>query len=210
MSGAVTSGNGTWAVLPVKSFARAKSRLRAELDDAQRTALAREMFEHVLQVALHTPGIAGALVITDGADVAKLARAHRAEVMDDPQPPAASLAGVVDAALAELRTRGAERALVLMGDLPRVTQEDLQELLGGLDTADLVLAPDAAVVCTNALGLRLAQRFPTCFGHPQSFVEHKARARQLGLTCVVIHNPRVALDVDTWTDLGASSSPSHG
>src|SRR5579871_6872770 len=65
-----------WALVPAKSFARAKSRLSPILDAQARRDLARSMLEHVLSVLAECPEIAGVMVVTDGDEVADLARAR--------------------------------------------------------------------------------------------------------------------------------------
>ena len=75
--------SGVWALVPVKSFARAKSRLAGVLGPAEREALARSMFEHVLRVLASSGEVGGVTVVTDGDDVATLARSLGAAVMRD-------------------------------------------------------------------------------------------------------------------------------
>ncbi|HEX7476817.1 MAG TPA: 2-phospho-L-lactate guanylyltransferase [Polyangiales bacterium] len=201
MSGAQPTRDEVWAVVPMKSFARGKSRLQAALDDASRAALAREMFAHVLSVVRATPELSGVLVVSDGDDVAALSTQLGAHVLRDPPDRPTTLARVVDSALAQLQSRGAAGALVLMGDLPRIEVADVQQLLAALRDSDVVLAPDRSGQCTNALGLQLAHVHPTSFGQPDSFAQHQRRASELGLRVSVIHNVRIGFDVDTRAEL---------
>jgi 2-phospho-L-lactate guanylyltransferase len=185
-----------WAVLPVKSFARGKSRLRPALADDERAALARRMCEHVLATTRDVHELAGTLVITDGDDVAALAERAGAVVLRDPSSDA-TLAGVVDAALASLEARGASAALVLMADLPDILPDDLHEVLRELATHEVVVVPDHSGSFTNALALKLGCGYTSCFGSAGSAQRHLARAESLGLRARSIRNPRIALDVDT-------------
>ncbi len=190
-----------WAVVPVKSFARGKSRLQNTLDAHSRAALARTMFEHVVDVLLRTPELAGVLVATDGDEVIELSQRLGARVLRDSRHEPRSLGRVVDAALDNLHSQGAALALVVMADLPRIQTADVQLLLSAATDADLVLAADQTGRCTNALVVQLQHQHPTSFGHPDSFAEHQRRAQALGLRVQVVHNARLAFDVDTPAEL---------
>src|SRR4051812_46514147 len=98
-----------WAVVPVKGFARGKSRLEGALPRAEREQLARDFCDHVLDAVEASAALAGVLVLTDCAEVAAVARARGAEVMRDACE--GPLSALVDAALASLAARGARGAL---------------------------------------------------------------------------------------------------
>lgn len=174
-----------WVLLPVKDFARAKTRLAPLLDAPARAEAARQMFLHVLAVV--TDAGLPALVITDGDAPAALARARGAQVLTDP-PDAARLGDVVDAGLGHLDARGARDVLVLMCDLPQLTAADLAAMLS-LDAVS-VAAPDVAEAGTNALRVRLDGRRPTAFGCADSFARHVA------LGAAPVRRPGLARDVD--------------
>ena len=194
-----TKLSSVWAIVPAKSFTRAKSRLGAGLDDQAREALARSLLTHVLDTLGRCAAIDHVLVTTDGDDVATLSTAFGAEVMRDPAT-TSSLADVVDAALAHAERRGASAALVMMGDLPQVTVADVAAMLETLRDADVVLAPDRAGVHTNALALRLQRRFDTRFGDPHSLREHERLAQARGLRTMRVERAGLALDVDELRD----------
>src|SRR5262249_59480259 len=61
-----------WAVIPVKGFERGKSRLSGVLEGSARAALARRLFEHVLDAAV--AAVDRVLVATDSDEVAAAAR----------------------------------------------------------------------------------------------------------------------------------------
>ena len=111
------------------------------------------------------------------------------------------LAELMDWALQEVAERAAERALIVMADIPSLTPCDLDELCSALDDHDCVLAPDRRGHSTNALGLRLPFCGKTAFGHPDSFALHDQRARELGLRTRLAGNARIAHDIDIIEDL---------
>lgn len=188
-----------WAVLPAKSLARGKSRLRPVLADPERVAFARGLLEHVLDV-LAASALDGVLVCTDGDDVADVATSRGAAVRRD-EGGGGSLARVVDAALADVASRGAMTAIVLMADLPRIERGDVAAVLLALEDHDVAVVPDHLGVHTNALALSPPTAVATRFGSPQSFAEHCAAARAAGLRFAIVERPRIALDVDDPTDI---------
>src|SRR4051794_36994914 len=107
-----------WALVPVKAFPLAKSRLSGLLGPDERAAFARALFEHVLEVVAECPELAGTLVVTSCPDVGTLARARGALVVADAVPEGLGL--IMDAGLRELAARGADGALGLMSDLPHL------------------------------------------------------------------------------------------
>lgn len=188
----------TWAVIPVKRFEAAKSRLTGCLAPRERRDLARAMFEHVARVLWSTPGVSGLLVVTDSAEVGDVATNLGAAVLFDRA--GGPLSRHVDDALDELARRGIERALVLMSDLPELGQTDVKALLSALEESDCVVACDASGRHTNALGLRRCNAFATHFGHSESLREHVEAARRSNLTLQRLTTPGLAFDVDTPAD----------
>ncbi len=195
-----------WAVITVKGFGRAKSRLGQALPVPERRALARAMFARVLEACAGCAPLHGVLVATDGEDAARLARRRGARVVRDPSGPAQPLERVVDGALDTLRGLGASHALVVMGDLPRLRPRDLRELLAQLRETDVVVAPDALRRGTGALGLRLGLALHSGFGHADSLQRHLREAARIGARCRLIYNPQLAFDLDSPADLARMAS----
>lgn len=189
-----------WAVVPAKSFDRAKTRL-TDLRPAERADLARSMFGHVLATLAACPGVDRVLVAAGGDDVARAARERGADVLSDAPATGPGLGAVIDAALAGVDECGGDRAIVIMADLPRLTGADLTRVIAALADRDVVIAPDRHGGGTNALGLRPALAMATCFGHPDSAVRHRDRARARGLSHVLVHSPGLAFDVDLPADV---------
>ena len=191
-----------WAVVPAKSLARGKSRLRPVLGDAERLLFARGLLEHVLDV-LAASALDGVLVCTDGDDVAEVALARGASVRRDAGggAGAGSLARVVDGALADVAARGARAAIVLMADLPRIELSDVAAVLAALDDHDIAVVSDHLGRHTNALAASPPAAIATCFGSPDSFAEHCAAARAAGLRLAVLRRDRIAFDVDDPADI---------
>jgi 2-phospho-L-lactate guanylyltransferase len=186
----------TVAVLPVKSFGRAKQRLGDAFPD--RRTLAATMLADVLAALARVPGIAEVLVVTTDPDAAAAARAAGADVVHDPEEAGQSPAAArgVTAALA----RGAERVLLVPGDCPALDPGEVTALLE-LATP-VVIVPDRHGQGTNALLLTPPYVIAPAFG-PGSFARHAARAAAARLTVKVGAVPSLELDVDTPDDLAA-------
>jgi 2-phospho-L-lactate guanylyltransferase len=193
-----------WAIVPAKSLQQGKSRLRPVLGDEDRARFAQRLLEHVLDV-LGACGLDGVLVATGGDDVAAIATSRGAEVLRDRGE--GSLADVVDRALAEVTSRGASSAVVLMADLPRIEPADVEALLAALDEHDVALVRDHLGHHTNALALAPPTAMATCFGRPDSFAAHCASARAAGLRAIVVDSERVAFDVDVPADHQRLTAP---
>lgn len=194
----------TWAIVPAKSLVRGKSRLRPLLSEDERASFARRLLEHVLEV-LRACELDGVLVATDGDDVAELAALHGAHVRRDGG--GGTLASVVDDALADVASRGAAAAVVLMADLPRIEPRDVRALLAALEGNDVALVRDHLGRHTNALALAPPTAIATCFGHDESFLAHCAAVRAAGLRLAIVEDERIAFDVDGPADHARLTTP---
>jgi len=194
----------TTAVLPIKSFARAKQRLGDAVGDSEREQLAAAMVSDVLAALAAVPEITDVVVVTAEPLAARAAEDAGASVVDDPDEAGQSAAAVrgIDAAL----TLGAERALLVPGDCPIVDPDELSRLLGDTSRApSVVIVPDRHGSGTNALLLTPPRAVAPSFG-AGSFARHAARAHAAGATVKVRDLPSLGLDVDTPDDLAALRS----
>jgi 2-phospho-L-lactate guanylyltransferase len=184
----------TVAVLPVKSFGRAKQRLRpAGVDRAE---LAAAMVGDVLEALGAVRGLDGVVVVS-AEDPA--GRTAGIEWVHDPLEVGQSSAALrgVRAAVA----RGAQRALLVPGDCPALDPAEVDDLLASAEPG-VVIVPDRHGSGTNALLLDPPTVLTPAFG-PGSFARHAALAHAAGATVRVGRLPSLELDVDTPGDLAA-------
>jgi 2-phospho-L-lactate guanylyltransferase len=190
----------TWALIPIKGFDHAKSRLSDVLGPEERARLARELFEHVVSVLRQSPEVDEIAVVSDS----ETTRAHAARlgllVLTDP-PGAPGLAHVVDEALGDLANRGAEKVVVCMSDLPDLTREDIADVVHALKDTDVVLVPDRLGEGTNVIAQAPPNVLPSCLGHEDSLRRHLLRAQKLGLSVSVQLSSGIGFDVDDPVDL---------
>jgi 2-phospho-L-lactate/phosphoenolpyruvate guanylyltransferase len=194
----------TTAVLPVKSFARAKQRLGDVVGSGDREELAAAMVTDVLAALTSVAEIDDVVVVTAEPLAARAAEKAGAAVVNDPDEvgQSAAVSRGIDAAL----ERGAERALLVPGDCPAVDPDEIARLLARTPgEPSVVIVPDRHGSGTNALLLTPPRAVPVSFG-AGSFARHAALARAAGATVKVCDLPSLGLDVDTPDDLGALRS----
>src|SRR4051795_3713148 len=105
-----------WAVVPVKSFGRAKARLAPLLGPDQREELSRAMFEDVLAALRTLDRLAGILVISQDTRARQIARAAGALMVEDPLEQGPSAA--IRLGKAGLRDFPGEAEIVVSSDVP--------------------------------------------------------------------------------------------
>lgn len=188
-----------WLLVPVKGLAAGKSRLRGWLDDAARLALNEFFLRRTLANACAFPGAAQTLVISDCASALRIAAGLGVRAMAQRSGPGLNRAARegVDA----LRRLGGERILVLMADLPTVRPQDVRALADRFaDKVAVAICPDKNGTGTNALLIPDGATMQLCFGEA-SLVRHCREALRAGLVPRLHHDPRIALDIDTPSDL---------
>jgi 2-phospho-L-lactate guanylyltransferase len=188
-----------WAVIPVKRFAAAKTRLSPVLDADERAKLARLMFEDVIEAVTACSDVFdGTSVITIDPEAAALARKRDAFVLGD-----VSERGVNDALSRCLRylEATADGVIVVPSDIPHIARPALVE-----SAAAIAMGPAVALVCaaddcgTNLFASRPLGVIKPEFG-PRSFEQHRRAALQAGVAVRTLHLPGLSLDIDRPEDL---------
>ena len=182
----------TLAILPVKSFGRAKQRLGTAVGD--RPQLAATMVADVLDALAEVRGLAGVIVVS-----AENVAGGAAEWVHDPVEAGQSAAAVLGIRAAVARDAG--RVLLVPGDCPALAAAEVDALLEGA-APGVVIVPDRHGSGTNALLLDPPTIIEPAFG-PGSFARHAALAAGAGAAVRVGRLPSLELDVDTPEDLEA-------
>jgi|FaiFalDrversion2_1042247.scaffolds.fasta_scaffold01369_2 2-phospho-L-lactate guanylyltransferase len=181
-------------VIPVKPLSRAKSRMASRFTPEERAQLVLWMLDRVLRSCARA-GLSEIYVVGGDERVARCAEPHGAHLVPEM---GCGLNETLEHALALVRGEGA--CLVLAADLPRLTPEDLQELVRPwLQRGAAALAP-AHDGGTNALLLPPAAPFSPAFG-PQSARAHRTQLRAAGWDVEEIRTPGLMHDVDEPEDL---------
>jgi 2-phospho-L-lactate guanylyltransferase len=187
-----------FAVLPMKTFDVAKSRLSPDVSAGTRRVLAEAMFSDVLTALRRTPEIDQILVVTNDRHGQRIAGGHGASVLSDTgqSHSEAAMIGVHQA----IRL-GAKRVLLVPGDCPLLDPKELTELIVYTVTQpSALIVPDRHGAGTNALLLTPPTALTPAFGEG-SCERHFQLATEQGTHPEVIAVHSLALDIDTAEDL---------
>jgi len=181
-------------LVPVKAFHLAKERLAPVLDSERRAQLVRELAARVIAAAAPLP----VAVCCDDRDVAAFAEALGARIL---WTPGLGLSGAVGESVARLAASGFEVVTVAHGDLPLAC--DLASAGRDADAGgagEVTLVPDRRFDGTNVATVPSEAGFRFAYG-AGSFARHRAEAARMGLECRILHDFRLASDVDLPEDL---------
>jgi 2-phospho-L-lactate/phosphoenolpyruvate guanylyltransferase len=188
------------AVVPVKRFALAKSRLAPGVDADRKPALIAAMVADVLEAIGRARSIERTIMVSQEPAAAELAAAAGAELIDDFDDAghsAAALAGIAVAAAA-----GARCVALLPGDCPLLDPRELDKMLTGVPDRYVAVIPDRHGTGTNALVLAPPGAIEPSFGEG-SRERHVAAARAAGIPFGVEELVSLGLDLDTPADIVA-------
>lgn len=196
----------TVALIPVRSLSSGKTRLGGTLDGIARSALIREMLSGVVSAALASGVIGRVIVISPDDEVLSFAGQLAPDLIALRQATGRpGLIAALDQGRAFAIDSDAEAMVILFGDLPLLSAEDVRTIAGS--DAAVVISPDRHGEGTNALVLRFgptmrspADPFRFQFGEG-SFRKHLAEADRMGLTAETVVTAGTSLDLDTPADL---------
>ncbi|MEX0826868.1 MAG: 2-phospho-L-lactate guanylyltransferase [Acidimicrobiia bacterium] len=174
------------AIVPLKDFRDAKGRL--DLSPENRSSLTQAVAEHVI-IACRDGGLTP-LVVTGSEGMRAWAAAFGADVLVETSGESLDAAAAHGAAQA-----GGGPWLVVHGDLPLLSAEDIAHVGHLLARGGVVLAPSRDGG-TNLLGA--TGHFDFRYG-PASFHRHLAVAADCEVEVVI--RPGTALEIDTLSDL---------
>ncbi|GFE79790.1 hypothetical protein GCM10011487_17900 [Steroidobacter agaridevorans] len=189
----------TWALVPLKSSERAKSRLAEVLDAEQRRQLFFALAEQVI-VALHeSRNIDAVAVVTSSLEVAEFATSlHAMPILQEAD---VGMSPALESALRSFQAMQPERVLMVPGDLPLISARAVDAIFEAQTASEqVVLVPDRRHEGTNALlcspPQAIAPRFGSC-----SFTRHLSAARAANIATRVVEIEELALDLDCADDL---------
>jgi 2-phospho-L-lactate/phosphoenolpyruvate guanylyltransferase len=190
----------TAAILPIKSFDQAKQRLRHELAAHDRRALVEAMFADALVALARVPSLERIVVVSGDRVAQRIAGGYGATVIEDDERGHNTAA---TRGIETLRDNGVERALLVPGDCPLLSPDDLNALLSHpAGERSALIVPDRHGTGTNALLLTPPDVLAPSFG-PDSRRRHLADASAAGVPAEVVELESLGLDVDTPEDLDA-------
>ena len=189
------------ALIPVRDFRTGKSRLAQTLDENARNELGRWMLERVLKAVGAAKDIDEIAVLSDSAEVLTLAGEHGAVGL---LQESGGLNHDLEIGRSWARGRNARSLLIVHGDLPFLTTEEVNELLQGLEPSEnsgcdirIARSKDGG---TTGLFTRPIDAIPFSFGE-RSFEKHHAAARRYGCEAQSCESFGFAHDIDSPEDL---------
>ena len=190
-----------WAVVPVKELDGAKQRLAGLLSPAQRRALIEVMMGEVLEAVTGALGLAGVMVVTLDPTATALATKLGARVVTDGARDGHT--GSVTAGLRLLAREGRNGMMTLPGDIPGVTAQEIDLVLGAhLPGPSFTIAPAHDDLGSNTVICSPPDAVPLRFGE-NSYFPHLEAAQRCGSDPTVIRQPGIAMDIDHPVDLAA-------
>lgn len=188
-----------FAIVPVKDLSRAKERLSSVLPQDVRTALAYAMLEDVLTALAGSRLLDRKFIVSLDKTAIRIAAGLGIEVIHETEQVGESAS--VDFASEVCKEMGAQSVLVIPGDAPLITTEDIDFILEReRDTPSAILVPARDFLGTNAILRKPPDAFPSFFGH-DSFRKHLDEAARRNIKIDSFENPRIALDIDNPVDL---------
>ena len=189
----------TFAILPMKSPGTGKTRLDSHFSEGERAALASAMFADVLIALSRSTQLSGVLVVSADAEVARVAGLHDANWVDDLDANSHSEAATIG--ISHAIKAGAKRVLLVPGDCPAITPEEIDALAAHQFSERAVgILPDRHGSGTNGLILCPPDVIAPSFG-PGSRERHSELAVSAGAAVEIIESPGFQFDVDTPEDL---------
>jgi len=193
-----------FALVPVKDLSKAKERLSPILSQSERTDLAYAMLEDVFIALRGSRLLDRILVVTLDENAIKLAESLDIEVLKETKQNGESES--VDWASIICKEMGAESVLVIPGDAPLITPEDVDFILEKEKPLhSVILVPARDELGTNAILRKPPDVIPSRFGY-DSFKKHIEEARKRNIPYEIHKLPRVALDIDEPEDLSLFAS----
>ncbi len=194
------------AIVPVKRFSRAMSRMGQRLDPPGRAGILRAMLGDTLVALEGSDAIERIVVVTAEGRAEKVAMeaAKRGrtpiEVLRDPDERGHSEAAVLG--IVRAKALGADCVALLPGDCPLIDAAELDAALGRMGEGRVAVIPDRHATGTNGLLLSPCDAIGPAFGE-ESKERHLDRATRAGWEAATEELPSLALDIDNPADLDA-------
>ncbi|NIM25519.1 MAG: 2-phospho-L-lactate guanylyltransferase [Nitrosopumilaceae archaeon] len=187
----------TAAVIPVKTFSKAKSRL--ELSPLQTEKICQLMLEEILQTLSISPQIDKVVVVTKDEKAKEIGKKFNVILIDDEKEE-----GVNNAvALADkyLEENNFDTSIVFPQDIPYIKTQDIDFILQfKADSNYVIVVPSRRFDGTNAL-VRMPINLMKTHYDEDSYKIHMSTAKELTRDVSLVFVKRIMWDVDNLEDL---------
>jgi 2-phospho-L-lactate guanylyltransferase len=185
-------------LIPVKSLATAKQRLATALEQRQRSQLAEAMLRDVMTAAAAVLRRIDVALVTGDAQAKAMAAEFGFLVIDDARNESETAA--IEMATAWCEHGGYDTTIVVPGDIPLITGEELHCVLDAAPKEGAVFVPAYDRRGSNCILRRPAAIIPLRFGN-DSFLPHCEAMKRTGRELVILEMPGIGLDIDNPQEL---------
>ena len=185
--------HNTVALIPVRFLPEAKHRLSENWDTTSRRALVQAMLADVLAALEFAKTISQRIIVTCDENFSPTNTQDNVETY---RSTVKGLNSELIACIHLLTENGAQDIVIILADLPLLTNETLDEIVTiGQRTQRPVIAQDWKGTGTNILFSHLPLPIELCFGN-QSLQNYRTRFEEASLTPIIYHSVESALDID--------------
>lgn len=199
--------SGTWALVPLKRLDRAKRRLAPLMPEEERGRLSLAMVADVLAALAEVEDIERILLVSSEPEAGSLLARGDFDVFYSAQ--SEGMNRELEQAAAHASSRGAQRVLIVHGDLPYLTAPAIRKFLAAAPPDGMQAAACKLGTGTNILLTPVPLRVPLVFGR-QSLRRFRQLAEGVGQRLDVVQDPRLAADVDDSADFERLCAPADG
>ena len=185
-------------LIPVKSLSIAKQRLAEALNQSQRLQLAEAMLRDVMTAASGVRSRIDLALVTGDARAQQLAREFSFGVIEDTRNESETVA--IEMATAWCEEQGFDTTVVVPGDIPLITSDEVHRVLDAAPAEGAVFVPAYDRRGSNCILRRPASLIPLRFGN-DSFLPHCEAMRKTGKELVILELPGIGLDIDNPHEL---------
>ena len=192
-----------WAITPIKSFKRPKSRLGDVLNLEERRVLVKYMLKKILLSQKKSKLFKEYMVVTEDKDVVKYVKDLGFNSLLQKKPGLNQ--GITEASL-KAKKSGAKTILILHGDIPRTNASILKSVTKKHKTLikefkkGITISPDSMGEGTNCMICTPPDILKFKYG-PGSCLAHMELAHREGIQVRLYRSKRLEFDIDRDSDL---------
>jgi 2-phospho-L-lactate/phosphoenolpyruvate guanylyltransferase len=189
-----------FAIVPVKSFENAKTRLGTLLSTAERIKLSGMLLKRTIYILKKTPGIQKILLVSSDSRTKKIARKYGVIFLEEDKESGVNSA--INLADKFCVTACADASLILPIDLPLILPEDVSIICKSVldDNTCVVLCPSYKFDGSNVLLRKPCNIIGTSYD-ANSYLMHVLGGIRNNVKTKVLFVSRLMIDIDTVRDV---------
>jgi 2-phospho-L-lactate guanylyltransferase len=189
--------SNTWALVPLKNLDQAKQRLEPALSEDQRRNLVLAMARDVLTALENSASITKTLLVSSEPEAGRLLRDRNVDVFYSHRDE--GINRELELAAAYAHSRGADRALIVHGDLPFLNTATIDRFIEHAPPGTVRAARCKTGKGTNLLLAPLPLQIKLKFGR-NSFQQFVKEAGDHKLKLETVIDERLGMDIDSPED----------